>query len=306
MASRLKEVKNVLILGSSGFIGSNIASKLSEFDLNITHCNRFKKENYNDQIIHDFAISPLEELKRRNFQYVINCIGTIDHGPFFQGGAKTVDDNLLSVINLIKSIDLNNIKRFIHLGTSEEYAPSKLKISENNNLHSETFYSFSKNTSINFLSLIAKEYGLPVTFLRPFLVYGPTQSKQRLIPYTILSCLNDREFNISLGEQERDFIYIDDFVQFLIEVMFSDQNISNEIFNVGSGEARSVKQAVMTIRDYIGKGKPIFGSFSSQKYEPPVLVADISKAKEFFMWSPTTPFHEGVIKTVEYLKKLLN
>ena len=61
--------------------------------------------------------------------------------------------------------------------------------------------------------MLAKTDKFPSVIVRPFLVYGPHQSKNRLIPQVIQGCLNDSEFPVSSGKQLRDFCYIDDFIE---------------------------------------------------------------------------------------------
>ena len=74
--------------------------------------------------------------------------------------------------------------------------------------------------------------GFPCLVLRPYLIYGPGQSFERLIPYVIKKCLNNRSFNLTSGRQLRNLIYINDFINILYKCLFI--KTQGEIFNVGS------------------------------------------------------------------------
>ena len=88
--------------------------------------------------------------------------------------------------------------------------------------------------------------------LRPYQIYGPHQKKNRLIPITIDSCIKNIKFPCTLGNQERDFLYVDDFIDLIIKILGS-KNIKSGIFNVGSGKPIKVKTAILTIVKKIKK-----------------------------------------------------
>ena len=82
----------------------------------------------------------------------------------------------------------------------------------------------------------------------------------------ITNCLKNKKFDCSDGNQLRDFLYIDDFTKFILEIIKSDKFIG-EIINVGSGKPRKIKNIINLIHSNIKKGKPQFGKIKLRRDE---------------------------------------
>ena len=80
--------------------------------------------------------------------------------------------------------------------------------------------------------------------LRLYQIYGPNQSVNRLIPIVIKSCLQNKEFKCSSGIQIRDFLYVDDLVNLINKIIFSNAKTFSGIFNVGSRNPVQVKNVI--------------------------------------------------------------
>ena len=93
--------------------------------------------------------------------------------------------------------------------------------------------------STNYLLKIYKDKKFPAIILRPYLIYGPGQNLDRLIPITISNCINNSTFNCSSGKQMRNFIYVKDFTKILYRFLFFKTN--GEIYNIGSSKNYRVK-----------------------------------------------------------------
>ena len=121
--------------------------------------------------------------------------------------------------------------------------------------------------------------------LRPFLIYGPGQSLNRLIPNTILCCLKNQNFPCSDGEQIRDFLYVNDFINLLIKCVLS-KNLYNKILNAGSGKPIKVKKIIIKIKKLIKKGNPIYGKVPLRKDEPLLLYPNLKNTYKYLNWRP--------------------
>ena len=106
--------------------------------------------------------------------------------------------------------------------------------------------------------MLHKTEAFPVVILRLFLAYGPNQNEQRFLPQIIISCLNEKRFPTSSGEQLRDFCYVEDVVR-AIYLVFENDFVNGEILNIASGKPVSIRKIIQTVRDIIGKGEPCFG-----------------------------------------------
>ena len=118
----------------------------------------------------------------------------------------------------------------------------------------------------------------------------------------IKSCIENKSFPCSHGNQERDFLYIDDFVNLIIKII-NKNNFKNKVFNIGYGKPIKVKKVINLILDIIKKGRPLFGSIKMRKDEIKKLYPDISRAQREFNWKPKISLKKGLIKTIYFYAK---
>ena len=137
--------------------------------------------------------------------------------------------------------------------------------------------------------------------LRPFLIYGPGQKENRLVPYVIKNALKDNTFKISSGNQLRDFLYIKDAVDAIFAAL-KNKSINGQIINIGSGNPTKVRYVVETIVKIIGTGKPLFGSKSIRDGESLDLYPNIKFAKDVLSWEPKYSLEDGLKEYIKFLK----
>ena len=148
-------------------------------------------------------------------------------------------------------------------------------------------YGKAKLLSTKFLLSLYKKYDFPATILRLYLVYGPMQEQNRVIPITIMNAIKNKKFNCSSGNQVRDFIYIDDLINVLLKIL--KKKLDGEIINIGSGEAVSIKKLILKICKLSNGGQPQFGKIPLRKDEIIKLFPFLSKVKKVYL---------GVLKLV--------
>ena len=172
-------------------------------------------------------------------------------------------------------------KKFIQIGSCIEYGKARSPQKEEN-LNKKTFsiYGKAKLLSTQFLQKLYKKFNFPVTILRLYLVYGPYQDNNRVIPITIHNALGGKRFNCSNGSQLRDFTYIDDVIKAIIKTLKNSES-SGEIINIGSGKPIPIKKVILKICKLVNSGKPEFGKINFRKDEIMKLYPDIKKAKKF-------------------------
>ena len=105
-----------------------------------------------------------------------------------------------------------------------------------------------------------------------------------------------------MGEQIRDYLYIKDFNSALIKAL-NNKNAYGEIINVASGIPISIREVIETVKEIIGKGKPIFGGLDYRKGESMELYANIDKAKRILDWEPKYEFKDTLEKVIDWYKK---
>ena len=142
----------------------------------------------------------------------------------------------------------------------------------------------------------------PFLVIRLFLVYGPGQSENRLIPYVIKNSIKNNKFKLTDGNQKRDFLYIDDAIEAIYKLMIN-KKINGKIINLSSGKPITVKNIVLLINKIIGKGNPIFGKIINTKLENSSLWSKRNIALKKINWKPKFNIQKGLLETIDYFKK---
>ena len=152
-------------------------------------------------------------------------------------------------------------------------------------------------------SFLFKRKHFPSVVLRLYQAYGPKQDTNRLIPFVIDQSLKKKVFPCSSGEQKRDFLYIDDFVN-CIKIILKTKKLSyGEILNVGYGKSYKIKDLINFISKKIKSGKPNFGKIPLRSEENKDTYPDIKKIKKYFNWKPKISLYQGLNLTVKFYKK---
>ena len=245
-----------------------------------------------------------KKLSKLKFQYIVNLSGYIDHSKFNENGRNIINSHFISIVNLMTIIDISKVKMFLQVGTSDEYGNTKSPQTEKKIDKIYSTYSFAKMTSLNFLKMLNLTQGLRFVYVRLFLVFGPGQKNDRLIPYVIENCIKNKSFNISSGAQLRDFSYVDDIVNGLLKILLNSR-VNNKIFNLASGKPISVRELVNLIQDKIGYGKPMFGRYKKIKKENVSLYASIKEVKKYISLKSNN-FNDNIDKTISFYKEKLN
>lgn len=300
---------NLLIVGGTGFIGSHLAKTAIKKGYNVRVLSLQEQIKapasfpieYINADIRDFGRLK-QALSDQKINYVVNLGGYVNHTPFLSGGYEVIDTHFNGVMNLCRCLRWENIHGFVQIGSSDEYGNQKAPQNESQRESPITPYSFGKTASNHFLQMLHREEGFPIASVRLFLVYGPEQGSNRFIPQIIQGCLEDRSFPVSLGEQLRDFCYVDDVVHGILLAM-KNVDARGEVINIASGHPVQIKEVIQLIRDKIGKGHPRYGDVRYRKGENMELYADISKSAQLLSWRPEIDIKQGIEKTINYYKK---
>lgn len=304
-------MKKILIIGGQGFIGSHITNAALKMGFQVTIISPFLQDfSYPVSNVQEITIlyaditshnSVEKVLKGKQFNYVINCAGFIDHQLFKDGGKSVIDQHFIGVMNIVQCLNRDRLESFIQIGSSDEYGNLNSPQKEDLREASISPYSFGKTATTHFLQMLYRTENFPVTILRFFLIYGPGQNNQRFVPQIITGCLEAPSFPVSEGKQLRDFCYVKDIADGVISCCLNDK-VKGEILNLASGEAISIKKMINTIKNIIGAGNPKFGEIPYRIGENMELFADIEKARKLLNWNPTTPLKEGLLSTFDYYK----
>ena len=295
-------MKNILIIGGTGFIGYHLAKKCLKKNFKVTSISKnqpkkirfLKKVKY---IICDINNKKILKKIDNNFDYVVNLGGYVDH----KNKQETYRSHYLGLKKLTKIFIKKKIKKFIQIGSSMEYGRVKSPQKENFNCYPESIYAISKFLSTKHLITLYKKKKFPAVILRLYQVYGPNQDKNRLIPIIIDSCKNNKSFPCSSGVQLRDFLFVDDLIDAILRCL--DKKVEGKIINIGSGKIIKVKKIINQIVNFYKAGKPLFGSIKLRNEEMLRVYPSLLSARKFLGWKSKVSFGKGILKTINFYNK---
>lgn len=300
----MKKLKKILIVGATGFIGYHLAKKSLKYNWQVTSVSTQppKKIRFLKNVKYLFCdISKKKDLEKKikpNYDYVVNLGGYVNHS----NKTKTYNSHYLGLRNLTNIFLKNPPKKFIQMGSSVEYGNNKSPQKESfviNPKSLKSVYGKAKLLSTLHLVKLYKKKKFPSIILRLFLTYGPKQDVNRFIPIIVNECIKNNSFKCSNGKQFRDFIFIDDLINAIIKILNSS-GLDGEIFNIGFGKPEKIKRIIETIKQKIGKGKPLYGKIKLRKDEILRLYPSIKKIKKKLNWVPKIKIQEGLKKTISY------
>jgi nucleoside-diphosphate-sugar epimerase len=302
----LKDNYKILIPGGTGFIGHHLClffvkKKWKVFSITKSKPKKNRKIKGVKYIYCD--VNNKKNLKKKlddYYDYIVNLSGYVDHSKN-QSITKT---HYQGCKNLVNNFKQKRPKKFIQIGSSIEYGKQESPQKEIllKKIDTSSFYGNAKLASTFFLLSLFKKESYPISIIRPYLVYGPNQDNNRVIPFVINNSLEGNIFNCSPGNQFRDFLYIDDFVKAVYRSLKSTKN-SGEVINIGSGKPVKIKSLILKIKNLVGKGKPKFCKIQIRSDEPVKLYPDILKAKKLLNWKPKITLEQGLNRTINFYKK---
>jgi len=296
--------KKILIIGGTGFLGHHLAQKCLKNNLQVISLsrNKPKKERFLKKVKYLYAdISNKKQLKYKlkfKLNYVVNFAGDVDHH-----GKNTIKSHFNGCKNIVGILKKKKIDKFIQIGSSVEYADQKSPHSEQNRKviinELKSNYAKAKLSSTNFLLNLYEKEKFPLTIFRPYLIYGPGQDINRLIPFVIKNCIEGKSFPCSNGQQYRDFVYIDDAIDLIFKSL-RNKKATGEVFNLCSGKPIKIREIIRYIKKKIKKGNPKFGLISLRNDEIIKFYGNPKKAKYFFNWKAKINIKKGINQTIVF------
>ncbi|WP_044557186.1 NAD-dependent epimerase/dehydratase family protein [Halobacteriovorax marinus] len=300
--------KRTLVIGGSGFIGTHTVNSLLDQDHQVGvisrsigihnnveyYCGNILDEDFLSQSISDFDPN-----------FVIHLAGSKNRSIQIDDFKSDINTNLNGTLNIFGClISLKSLEQVIVVGSTEEYGDAEsVPFVESMNETPISSYSFSKTCTKYLAETFARVYGLPVAYVRPSIAYGPRQNPDMFISSLCTTLLKGERFQMSSGEQRRDFIYIDDLVELFMAIINFNSPVTGT-FNAGGGSSVQIKKIAMMIADKLSSESLIdIGHIKTRALESDEHLLDNSKASSLLNWNPTTSLEEGISKTVEFFSK---
>jgi nucleoside-diphosphate-sugar epimerase len=300
--------RRVLVTGASGFIGSHAARALAAAGADVVALVRPGSRLWR---IHDIAgvVAVVEsDLTRvgergsafRGVDTVLHlaAAGVAPHGR----DLDLIETNVLGTVSLLALARKLDLARFVYCGSCFEYGVGS-RIAESAPLRPRTAYAASKSSGWLLAEAAAVSDGLPLTTLRPFTVYGPFEAAHRLVMGSVLRALAGLPLELTSGDQQRDFVYVDDAVEAVLAVASNDAALGG-VFNVCSGEATAVRDVAAQVAEAAGGSIEIrLGALPHRTGEADILTGDPGHARAVLGFEARTSLREGLARSVAWARR---
>ena len=309
---------NILLTGVAGFIGSKVSEMLLkegqeiigidnlndyyDIKLKLWHLDNLKK--YSNFKFYQTDIENYESLKslfmKYHFDAVINLAARAGVRYSLKNPFIYLSTNAAGTLNLLELCREYNVPKFVLASTSSLYAGHKMPFNENLPVDTPISpYAASKKAAESMAYTYHYLYGIDVTILRYFTVYGPA-GRPDMSPFKFIKWIMEGSPLEIFGDgnQQRDFTYVDDIARGTIKAL---KPLGYEIINLGNNHPYRLSEYIKLMEKYIGrKAEFIYKKF--HKADMKATWADIDKANKYLDWQPEIDLDEGIKRTVQWSK----
>lgn len=227
-------------------------------------------------------------------------------------GAKRNDnltfqvDNINYILTAIESAKALGCTRFVGAGSQAEYGISKDKIiSPDSSVDPTTPYGICKFAAHKLAMVKCNTIGIECIWTRIFSVYGIYNKETSLIMNCIKSMLNNKEVNLTLGQQNWDYLFSSDAGLAMFLAGFKGKN--NSVYCIGNGSTKTIREYVEIIKTETKSNSKInYGAILYTASTVMNLCADISSLTLDTGFIPNVTFQEGIKKTIAWYRDFLN
>ena len=311
-------MKKILVTGAVGFIGARVSEMLLEegyqvvgvdnlndyYDIKLKLWRLDNLKKYDNFNFYKFDIENYEELKSL---FQLNCPEAVINLAARTGVRYSLENPFIYIstnsggnLNLLELCREYKVPKFVLASTSSLYAGQEMPFKEDLPVnHPISPYAASKKAAEMMAYTYHYLYGLDVTILRYFTVYGPAGRPDMATFRFIKWIMEGVPLEIyGDGQQERDFTYVDDIARGTINAL---KPLRYEMINLGNNHPYKLAKVIKLIEKFVGK-KAQFEYKEFQRADMKTTWADINKARELFGWEPQVNLEEGIKRTVEWTK----
>ena len=310
-------MSTAVVTGGSGFLGSHLCDKLLNEDMRVVCIDNLLTGSL-DNIQHLFG-NPKFKFIHHDVTNYIHVPGKVDYILHFASPASPIDYHQLPIQTLKvgslgthKALGLAKEKgaRFLLASTSEVYGdplmhPQKEDYWGNvNPIGPRGVYDEAKRFAEAITMAYQRYHNLSTRIVRIFNTFGPRMrlNDGRAIPAFFSQALNNEPITVfGDGNQTRSFIYVEDEINGILKLLFSEEN---EPVNIGNPEEITVKQIAEEIVEITNSSSKIIYK-ELPVDDPKVRQPDITKAKTKLGWAPVIDRIEGLRLTMDYFKEKL-
>ena len=324
-------MKNILVTGGAGYIGSHVVNLLIDKGYRVTVIDNLvtgtfnlinkNADFYNTDIADEIKVNDI--LQNKEFDIVMHFAGLIRVDESVKEPEKYNEYNYVKAKLFLDNCIKNNLKKIIFSSTASVYGnPRNLKVSESDKLNPLNPYAETKLNFENYIKNQSKTNNIKYIILRYFNVAGADEnlrsgmiSKYSTHLIKIASevavgkkselIINGDDYDTPDGTPVRDYIHVSDLADIhLVSAEYIFKNNQSDIFNCGYGKGFSVKEVIETYNKFLEK-KIKYKIGPKRPGDSKLVVANPDKFNKTMNWQPKFDNLEYILKTAyEWEKKI--
>jgi NAD dependent epimerase/dehydratase len=309
----------VLVTGAGGFIGSHLVERLVADGAAVRALCRYTsgtslgnlRELPADALAEvdlrfgDLRDSDVMRAVVEGVDVVYHLAASISVAYSYAAPREVVQSNVLGTLNVLTAAREAGTQRVVHMSSSEVYGTAQYTpIDEAHPLHAQSPYAASKVSADKLAEAFCLSFGLPVVIARPFNTFGPRQSQRAVIATIVAQALSGAPVSIGATTPRRDFVYVADTVEALVELGSSRSN-SGEVFNVSTGVDVSIAAIIDLVGDLLGRELLVLTDerrLRPERSEVGQLVGSSAKLRAAYDWEPRTCLGDGLRTVIEWMR----
>ena len=330
------ENKTILITGSNGFIGSNLASRLLQNYENIHIIGVDNMNDYYDVSLKEYRLNKLNELNKDytfvkgdiadkqfveklfedyRFDIVVNLAAqagvrySIDHPDVY------ISSNVIGFFNILEAVRYHPVEHLLYASSSSVYGGNKkVPFSTEDKVDNPvSLYAATKKTNELMAYTYCHLYGIKMTGLRFFTVYGPAGRPDMAYFSFTNKLLKDEKIRIfNYGKCERDFTYIDDIIEGIERIMVKGPKEDYNVYNIGNSHPENLMDFVYTLANALIDNGILPEDFNIDEHmelvemqpgDVPVTYSDTSPLENDYGFRPATSLKDGLNSFARWYKE---
>lgn len=335
----MKDKQSILVTGAAGFIGFHLSQLLLSQGFRVVGLDSFNdyydvglKKSRNQLLVEnenfisikgditDKVLLP-DLFNKYSFNYVVNLAAQAGVRYSLVNPFAYTESNITGFVNILENCVKHQVKHLVFASSSSVYGANKgMPFAEKHHTeHPVSLYAATKKANELIAHSYANSFGLPVTGLRFFTVYGPWGRPDMALFLFTKAILEGKPIEVfNNGHMLRDFTYVRDIVTGVAKVMelipqadpdwdpmrpAPDKSfLPYSIYNIGNNQPVALMDFIHAIENELGKKasidfKPI------QKGDVPETYADTQKLENAIGFRPSTPVQEGIHEFVKWYKQ---
>lgn len=323
MAKKDLIVKNILITGGAGFIGSHLVDRLlgeggwhvtvvDDFNdfyaPEIKHANIAEHLKSSDYRIVDADVRDAATMTALFAEYKFDCIvhlaARAGVRPSLAEPKLYAETNINGTLNLLELAKEHGIKQFVFGSSSSVYGiNTKVPFAEDDRIHQPISpYAATKAAGELLCHAYSHLYDIRIVCLRFFTVYGARQRPDLAIHKFSRLITEGKPIQVfGDGTTRRDYTYIDDIIQGVRAAIDYDRSMY-EIFNLGESQTVELRELIDLLERNLDM-QAVIDRQPMQPWDVPITFADISKSRDLLGYNPTTKIADGIPKFVDWFRR---